>query len=90
MPRNKKRHPEDYDMARAINEAVYFTAFYRKGPFEKWCVRDLPDYETALAKAEELAAANPCQGKRGLVYAVTKNNVSINCTPDLIELAATL
>lgn len=87
---NKKIHPEDYDMAKAINDAVYFKAFYRKGPFEKYTSGQLESYEMARAKADELAAKNPCQGKKGLVYAITKNNMSINCTPELIALAATL
>ena len=85
----KAPHPDDVAQAEAVRTALYFTAYFRRGPHDKWVERDLPSYEAARARADALAAEHGIaqQGKGGLVYAVCPGNYSVLCTPAIMQLA---
>lgn len=90
MIRDKKRHPEDYDLAAKIAASSQFSAYLRTGPHQKFVERGFTDYDSARARADELEAKHSKFGRGALVYAITDQGYSIPVDDDLIELARSL
>ena len=90
MARATKTHPEDYDLARIINNAVQFTAYLRVGPFEKYVERGFATYEDARTAADRLERDHATNCRKALVYAISKANVSVPVSDHLLAVAAEL
>lgn len=88
MKKAAKPHPEDILIAKAIANAVEFSAFYRNGPHEKYIVRGLPDYATARREADQLAAKHSKFARGAMVYAITPEGYSHPCDDRMMALAA--
>jgi len=76
----RKPHPADIADREQIAQAVSFTAFLRRSPFDKivhqhHCLAD------AVADAAAIRAANP--GRDCLVYAITATGASIPVPKDM-------
>lgn len=83
----KKHHPEDLAFARYIAEAKEFSAFLRTGPHEKFKLDGFGSYEEARAAADGLEREHSRFGRRAIVYAITRQGYSIDCSPKLVALA---
>jgi hypothetical protein len=83
----KPIHPEELLLARAIAGAKEFSAYYRAGPHEKYVERGYPDYESARAAADRIEAQHSKFGRGAMVYAITPENYSIDCSPERVALA---
>lgn len=80
----KKLHPADIADRENVAKAVEFTAYLRRGPFEK-IVERAATLAEAAAMAAEIERANP--GRTALVYAILPTRVSIPVPPDMREAA---
>lgn len=80
----KKMHPADIASRKRIAEAIEFTAYMRRGPFEKFVER-ADSLADAVILANGLEDQNP--GRKALVYAVMPNGDSIPVPADMREAA---
>lgn len=86
MPKNQI-HPEEYDLARLIANAKEFSAYLRVGPHEKYVERGFPDYQSAREAADRLERKHSRFGRGALVYAISQQGYSIDCSPERVALA---
>lgn len=82
--KKKKLHPADIADRENVAKAVEFTAYLRRGPFDK-IVERAATLAEAAAMAAEIERAHP--GRTALVYAILPTRVSIPVPPDMREAA---
>jgi len=80
---------EALELAALIAQATSFSAHIRRGPFDKTTIRDLPSFEEARRRADELDETSSF-GRRAIVYAITPAGRSVPCTAELVALARSL
>lgn len=85
----KNRREEEELLAKSIKTAREFTACLHLGPGQRHVRRGLASYEAARAEADELEKLSKF-GRKAVVYAISAQGYTVDCSPRLMEICATL